>query len=532
VERFQTRGVWVRLATLLVGLAIANFALAGAKKRAIVAGNNYGGSSRVPLRFAEEDAKRLSRVLIELGRFDKDQVQLILGASAEELLKAIQTMSAGSQKSATDDGSLFLFFYSGHADGESLMTGDDRLGITELKQAVEATGNDVSLVILDACNSGAAVREKGGRSAPSFLRFNDTPRAKGRIILTSAAASELAQESDEIGSSFFTHYLVSGLMGDADRSGDKRITLEEIYRYVFDRTVLRTADTLPGVQHPAFLYELEGEGSIVLTDLNNEASGIMLDKNSTGNYLVFDSQRLSVVAELEKHTGDKRLLPLSPGKYLVKKRLADHLLVAEVQIKPGVRLVLRDEDMRKTDFETPTAKGWDLALRSKPSKWEAQAAFGWTAFSRAPAGGVWSFPTSGVSLRLRGWPAQQWNTRFGVTAGAWQHSSPVEDRRLNFTLLQLAGSFAIGRALEYGPFTAEFGGQTALVLLQRRFDDNGYSGTDQSVGCGLGPYALASVQLGLIRIALEIGGGVQFFPKADNVVIPYVYAGITLGFKL
>jgi len=497
-----------------------------------VAGNNYGGSARVPLRFAEEDANRLSRVLIELGRFDKDQVQLMLGASAAELLKAIRTTAANSQKSADSDGSLFLFFYSGHADGESLLTGDDRLGITELKQAVEASGADVSLVILDACNSGAAVREKGGRSAPSFLRFNESPRAKGRIILTSAAASELAQESDEIGSSFFTHYLVSGLMGDADRSGDRRITLEEIYRYVFDRTVLRTADTMPGVQHPAFLYDLEGEGSIILTDLNNENTGIMLTENSTGNYLVFDSERLSVVAELDKHKGEMHLLPLSPGKYLVKKRLADHLLVSEVQIKPGVRLVIRDEDMRKTDFETPTAKGWDLALRSKPSKWEAQTVFGWTAYSRAPTGGVWSFPTSGIGLRLRGWPAPQWNTRIGITAGAWQHSSPVQERRLNFTLLQLSASFAIGRALEYGPFTAEFGGQSSLVFLQRRFNDNGYSGTDQSVGGGLGPYALASVQLGPVRIAFETSAGVQFFPKADNIVIPYVYAGLTLGFKL
>jgi len=262
-------------AVLLFGIC-ACFSLASRPTRAqtnrwaVVAGNNLGGEQRIPLRFAEQDARRVARVLTELGRFAPGRVQILLGKSPREFIDALRRAESGIAASDPDRRSILFVYYSGHADGENLNMGDQRLGLADLKSEAAAACPDVSMIVLDACYSGAAAREKGGRSAPSFLHFSESPRATGRVILTSAAASEMAQESDEIGSSFFTHYLVSGLMGDADRSGDRKVTLAELYRYVYDRTVNRTVDTLPGVQHPAFSYNLEGEGSIVLADLNNE----------------------------------------------------------------------------------------------------------------------------------------------------------------------------------------------------------------------------------------------------------------------
>lgn len=67
-----------------------------------------------------------------------------------------------------------------------------------------------------------------------------------------SSADEAAQESDRIGGSFFTHALVSGMRGAADASGDGKITLTEAYRFAFEETLQRTAQTQFGSQHPAY----------------------------------------------------------------------------------------------------------------------------------------------------------------------------------------------------------------------------------------------------------------------------------------
>jgi uncharacterized caspase-like protein len=76
--------------------------------------------------------------------------------------------------------------------------------------------------------------------------------------LTASSANEDAQESDEIKGSFFTHALVSGLMGAADRDKNGVVVLEEAYRHAYDATVRASSRTFAGMQHPTFHYDSAG----------------------------------------------------------------------------------------------------------------------------------------------------------------------------------------------------------------------------------------------------------------------------------
>jgi hypothetical protein len=108
---------------------------------------------------------------------------------------------------------------------------------------------------------------KGGHPGPAFtIRLSDEVSSTGEALLTSSAADELALESREIGGSFFTHHLVSGLRGAADTSGDGKITLAEAYQYAFERTVSATASMTIGTQHPGYDYRLPGRGDLVLSE--------------------------------------------------------------------------------------------------------------------------------------------------------------------------------------------------------------------------------------------------------------------------
>ena len=110
--------------------------------------------------------------------------------------------------------------------------------------ALQDAPADVRIGFFDSCQSGVITRSKGARPAPAF----DVTRAKesgprGLVLIASSAADEESQESDEIAASFFTHYLASGLLGDADASGDGKVTLAEAYAYAYGRTVGSTAET-------------------------------------------------------------------------------------------------------------------------------------------------------------------------------------------------------------------------------------------------------------------------------------------------
>jgi uncharacterized caspase-like protein len=103
------------------------------------------------------------------------------------------------------------------------------------------------ILIVDACRSGSLTRVKGGTPAPPFdVHVRGSDGSEGAAFLTSSAANEDAQESDALQGSFFTHYLVSGLLGAADSDGDRRVSLSEAYAYAYEGTLRASSRSLAG----------------------------------------------------------------------------------------------------------------------------------------------------------------------------------------------------------------------------------------------------------------------------------------------
>jgi hypothetical protein len=121
-------------------------------------------------------------------------------------------------------------------------------------------------------------------------------------FLTSSSADEAAQESDQIGSSFFTHFLITGMRGAADVSGDGTVSLTEAYEFAFDETLERITETSGGAQHPAYEINLTGTGDFVMTDLRATSAGLLLSEQLSGRFFVRIADR-QLVAELYKPAG-------------------------------------------------------------------------------------------------------------------------------------------------------------------------------------------------------------------------------------
>ena len=205
-------------ALTLTLLFAAPLAHAETRRLAIVVGNNAGGGDMPPLRYAESDAGKMARVLVELGDVNQDDVLLLQGRRVADVERAItDARERVAMLKATPDVRTALYFYfSGHSDGESIELGPERLAYARLKALLAGTGADVRLVMVDACRSGAGLREKGGKPAPGFtIRLADTLSATGDVFITSSAADESSLESSEVMGSYFTHNFISGLRGAA-----------------------------------------------------------------------------------------------------------------------------------------------------------------------------------------------------------------------------------------------------------------------------------------------------------------------------
>ncbi|MCB9759256.1 MAG: caspase family protein [Alphaproteobacteria bacterium] len=346
------------LPTLALLSALSGVAEAGVQRFAMLVANNEGALSGEELVFAEDDARKMEAVLVTNGGYDRDHVRVLTGDRRADVLQEFGDLRHEIEVAqAHGDQTIFLFYYSGHADDDGLQLGRTRLEYEELERMLDNSGAEVRLAFLDACSSGQMTRRKGGTLAPSFV-FDVSERlnTSGSVIITSSSGDEASQESDVIGGSVFTYYLVGGMSGLADDNRDDKVTLSEAYNYVYNATVSETADSRLGTQHPTFEWDLAGEGDVVLTDLDPARSGLRFPATMTGTYAVFDKDRKMFVGEVTAGGGDRRLA-VRPGVYLIQVRYPTHLSVAELRVGADAEVDVSGATFEAVDYRDDVAKG-------------------------------------------------------------------------------------------------------------------------------------------------------------------------------
>lgn len=324
------------------------------RRFALVAGVNLGGHARTPLRYAVSDAREVADVFGELGGVAEADVALLENPNVETLLG---TLAGFGPRMLAADGSRveLIVYYSGHSDEAGLLLGEERLGYRELKDAVDALPADVRIMILDSCSSGSLTRLKGGLRQAPFL-VDVASDVKGHAFLTSASADEAAQESDRIGGSFFTHYLVSGLRGAADSTRDGRVTLSEAYQYAFHETLRRTETTASGAQHANYDIHLTGSGDLVMTDLQQGAAGLTMAADLSGRVFVRRGDG-SLLAEVHSASEQATRLSLPPGAYDVRLENQEGVWGTSVTVAEGEEITLERGQLERVKLEPTVARG-------------------------------------------------------------------------------------------------------------------------------------------------------------------------------
>lgn len=304
---------------------------------AVLVGSNQAGPGQQPLQWAVKDAQRMKQVLVELGGFPADRVMLVQDPSVAGLMGVLDQHAAVlGAHAAADEDALFVFYYSGHAKAQGLELGSEDLPLEALEAKLEGMPSTFTLVVLDACQAGAISGVKGASPAADFSHnATEGLNTRGLAVLASSTGTELSQESTELEGSYFTHHLVTGLRGAADDNTDGRVTLDEVYSYAYNRTLVSTAQTAVGRQHVTLETRMEGKGETVLTRPGEAAAFLRLPAEMQGELLVYRAKDRLVSAELHKARGEPMRVGLVPGDYEALLRQDDDLYRCELNLSEG-----------------------------------------------------------------------------------------------------------------------------------------------------------------------------------------------------
>ena len=349
----------ISAAALLLSVVALSAAPETMRRYVLAAGANSGGEERIPLRYALSDAEKFAEVMVRVGGVAADDVVLLKDPNRSGLSLAMRELARKVEAQREHGRTEVLVYYSGHADESGLMLGEDRVGYRDVRSLLDGIPADVRIAVLDACASGAITRIKGGTRRRAFQI--DTSDARGYAFLTSSSAEETAQESDRIRSSFFTHYLVSGMSGAADASGDGKVTLSEAYQFAFRETLARTVETQAGAQHPAYQINLSGTGDIVMTDVRQTSAGLVIGEEVRGRLFIQNRDEL-LVAELYKQEGRSVELGLAPGTYEIHLDRSGELFRSVTEVAVGERAELAAAQFKPAKREPTVIRGGPPAM--------------------------------------------------------------------------------------------------------------------------------------------------------------------------
>jgi hypothetical protein len=343
------------------------------RRLALVVGANAGWSSDRPLRYAEEDARRVADVFVELGGVGRSDVTVLFEPTVAQLDAALKGVEAVLRSSA--EPTVLFFYYSGHSDAQALHLRGPPMGLASLVERLSSTAATLTVAVFDSCMSGAVLTAKGARTVVPFRIRVEEP-VRGLALLSSSDADELSQESRALAGSVFTHHWVSALRGAADVNGDDVVSLSEAYGYAWERTRADTGSTsLP--QRPGFRFDLKGQGDVTLTSLAREKAAVDFSVGSGQRYVLVDESERRLVAETIS-SGQPQRLHVQAGSYKLKRPVAGGIEVASLTLAEGTVVDASRLAYRMQPMELGLVKGGsqfaDFAAQGSLARGDAEAA--------------------------------------------------------------------------------------------------------------------------------------------------------------
>ena len=233
-----------RLSVLLLLVALLAVNVSAQKTYALLTGVSNYGDEKLNLKNTTKDVKQLKAVM--------DKIGVVSGVStSRNVTQANITKRLNDIIKVAKPNDRIIFYFSGHGTTGGFLMGDQNLfAYSDLIKVLSKAKTNHIFCFIDACRSGSVVSDSYGMSDAD----------KGRIsFVMSSRPDELSIENNWIGNGYFTQAMLKGLRGMSDNNHDKKITLIELFRFIYKDVVART----DGGQHPQLIGPGSAQNSVL-----------------------------------------------------------------------------------------------------------------------------------------------------------------------------------------------------------------------------------------------------------------------------
>lgn len=165
----------------------------------------------------------------------KGDVRLILNAQGTKANIEKNIKEVFSKAGPSD---YIIFYFSGHGAKEGYFCpyniNSTQLYHSFVREQFMNSKAKFKVCLADACFSGDLVNQ-------SNTNANQLEDAKIALLMSSKSY-QTSMETASIEQGYFTYYIIKGMKGAADKSGDKYVTLAELFLYVKDEVAEATSN--------------------------------------------------------------------------------------------------------------------------------------------------------------------------------------------------------------------------------------------------------------------------------------------------
>lgn len=519
------------------GLAVGAFAaaLTGAAQahaepaRILVAvGQKTGLQAEQPLKYADQDAKRVRDVLVGIGGVRPEDAFVLTGATRAQLFAALDRAKARAAQRKPEEVTL-VFYFSGHGDREGLHLEGERVPLADLQAKLAEIPAALRLSVTDACRT---TREKGfSADEPFAVHATDSAQATGQVWLHASSDGEAAQESDELQGAIFTHTWLNGLRGAADANGDARVTLDESFAFAHSQTLIRSAKSSGVLQKPEAVVTLRELAPLVLTETAARMAKLALPVAKDAHFLVYAAGSKAVLSEVWGSPSRRIALAVPPGRYVVLRRLGGAGGSAQIALGQGESRELEERDFVSEALARVARKGEDVpgadaeheaAPRAHPHELSAGYEIG--ADARA---GLVQGPRAGYTYAWR-------HVAIGAGAGASFSGQTLEasEERLasGYGRAHVEARLPLGSTLLRGGLGAR-AGWLAQSVTPRVGPEAGRERTQGAFVVGPEAHLAARQELGrVVFVEATVTGAIVAFREEESTrAVPTAQGGLGLG---
>ncbi len=201
------------------------------------------------LKYTDDDAYRMYAFLKspEGGAIPDKQIAVLIDEDATRS-KMLRTMKKIFLQA--DENDVVMLYYSGHGLEGSFVPSDyngfnNLVKHTEVTEIFKQTKAKHKIVFADACHSGSMLAMRNTSQVQETIDkyYGAFTKIKGgTALLLSSKSEETSLEDSGLRQGVFSHFLMRGLKGEADKNKNKVVTIKELYEFVHKKVTEYTVN--------------------------------------------------------------------------------------------------------------------------------------------------------------------------------------------------------------------------------------------------------------------------------------------------